>query len=108
MSANTTETQGFVAIYRWVVADEHIAAFRLRWSEATEELKPFASYGSLLGQAEDGSLIGIALWPDRATRDRAFTALTSGTEWPPSAQLEPILIDVVDNRWAGSPFENKT
>lgn len=108
MSAEPHETQGFVAIYRWAVADEHVAAFRQHWAEATDGLMTFASNGSLLGKAEDGSLIGIALWPDRETRDRAFAAFADGTQWPPNTQLEPMLVEVIDDRWVVSPFVSLT
>lgn len=104
MIADTGAQPGFVAVYRWIVADEHVDAFKTCWAEATDDFRNHASYGSLLGQADDGSLVGVALWPDQATCDRALGAMTSSRAWPPSVRLEPIRVNVIDDRWMVSPF----
>ncbi|MGB3711467.1 MAG: antibiotic biosynthesis monooxygenase [Erythrobacter sp.] len=94
---------GFVGIYRWKVDDEHVAAFRRAWSEGTEALKPYNSYGSLLGRAADGTFVAVAMWPDKETRDRAFEHAPD-PDWPPLERLEPMLLEVLDDLWNVSPF----
>ncbi|MEW4448295.1 hypothetical protein [Qipengyuania sp. JC766] len=93
-----TQTPGFIAVYRWKIAEENVAAFRECWRAATRELGPHGIRGSLFARADDGTFCAIALWPDRETRDRAF-ADVPGREWPPVERLEPILLSPLDNLW---------
>ena len=90
---------GLVAIYRWRIADEHVEAFRARWTHATRALKPHGGMGSLFARADDGTYYAVALWPDRETRERAFDATEDGAPWPPAERLEPILLDPIENLW---------
>lgn len=90
---------GFVAIYRWKIAPEHVDVFRQRWLVATEQLYQVGGQGSLLGKADDGTYVAVALWPDRKTRDLAFSEIGARDEWPPAERLEPILIDPIENLW---------
>ena len=90
---------GLVAIYRWRIADEHLPAFRRKWRETTLALRSRGGSGSLLGRADDGTYHAIALWPDAATRDRAFADLPDGEPWPLVERLDPILIEPLDDLW---------
>jgi heme-degrading monooxygenase HmoA len=62
----------FVALYRWKVKEGHEKKFREGWRQRTEEIYQLAgSLGSRLHQAEDGTWVAYAQWPDRETYDAA-------------------------------------
>ena len=91
---------GLVAIYRWRVAEEHVAAFIERWERATRRLRGLGGMGSLLGRAATGELVAVALWPSAEAREAAFALVADDGEWPPAERLEPILVDPIANLWA--------
>jgi quinol monooxygenase YgiN len=62
----------FIALYRWKVKEGHEKNFRKGWHKRTEEIYQLAgSLGSRLHQAEDGTWVAYAQWPDRQTYDAA-------------------------------------
>lgn len=63
-----------VAAYRWRLKPGCREAFVQVWSQATLELRQRGSGGSSLFDAPDGTVWGLARWPDAATRDAAFAA----------------------------------
>ena len=64
----------FIALYRWKVKEGHELNFREGWHRRTEEIyRNSGSFGSRLHQAEDGTWVAYAQWPDRNTYDAAQT-----------------------------------
>jgi hypothetical protein len=62
----------FIALYRWKVKAGHELMFREGWHQRTEEIyRTCGSFGSRLHQAEDGTWVAYAQWPDRKTYDAA-------------------------------------
>ncbi len=58
----------FIAVYRWKLKEGQEDAFREGWRRRTEEIyRKCGSLGSRLHRAEDGTWVGYAQWPDRAT-----------------------------------------
>jgi hypothetical protein len=94
----------FIAIYRWRVEPEHEAAFRSAWKSATEALRSAGGLGSCLGRGADGTLVAVAPWHSRQSREDAFARVGDGLQWPPCERLEAIEIDVIDDLWLTSPF----
>ena len=98
--SETSNGPGFVAIYRWRVEPEHEAAFVERWRQATAILSRHGGQGSLLGRAQSGELVAVALWPSAEARDRAFADAGNDAPWPPTERLDPILVDPIANLWS--------
>ena len=94
---------GFVAIYRWRMEPQHEAAFRAKWREATMQRRGDGAFGSLLGRAENGDLVAIALWPSEEARTAAFKAMPA-TDWPPAKRLTEDKLTILDDLWQVSPF----
>ena len=62
----------FIALYRWKVKAGQEQTFQEGWRRTTEEIyRHCGSLGSRLHQAEDGTWLGYAQWPDRQTYDAA-------------------------------------
>lgn len=62
----------FIALYRWKVKEGREQDFREGWRQRTEEIyRQAGSLGSRLHQAEDGTWVAYAQWPDRQTYDAA-------------------------------------
>ena len=62
----------FVALYRWKVKEGRARDFREGWRQRTKEIyRQAGSLGSRLHQAEDGTWVAYAQWPDRQTYDAA-------------------------------------
>ena len=62
----------FIALYHWKVKDGRVDTFREGWRRRTEEIYQHGgSLGSRLHQAEDGTWVAYAQWPDRQTFDAA-------------------------------------
>lgn len=67
-----TVTIGFAVIYRWRLRAGMEQQFQQQWSASTQRiLRDQGGLGSRLHQAEDGSWVGYAQWPDRATWEHA-------------------------------------
>ena len=98
--SGTSDGPGFVAIYRWRVAPEHEAAFVERWRQATAILSRHGGQGSLLGRAQSGEMVAVALWPSAEARDRAFAEAGDDAPWPPAERLDPFLVDPIANLWS--------
>jgi hypothetical protein len=62
----------FATLFEWTLQPDREDDFTSAWEEATRELRTLGSEGSALFRADDGRLVGVARWPDRATRDAAF------------------------------------
>ncbi|GAA3828779.1 hypothetical protein [Streptomyces chiangmaiensis] len=61
----------FAVIYRWRLHQGKEQQFASSWHRMTEEIhKRCGSYGSRLHQADDGTWVAYARWPDAATRER--------------------------------------
>ena len=62
----------FIASYRWKVKEGQEKKFLEGWHRRTEEIyHRCGSLGSRLHQAEDGTWVAYAQWPDRRTYDAA-------------------------------------
>lgn len=58
----------FIALYRWKLKDGFEERFREGWHRRTVEIyEHCGSLGSRLHRAEDGTWVGYAQWPDKAT-----------------------------------------
>jgi quinol monooxygenase YgiN len=67
-----TVSIGFAVIYRWRLRAGMEQQFQQQWSVSTQRiLRDEGGLGSRLHQAEDGSWVGYAQWPDRATWEHA-------------------------------------
>ena len=65
----------FVAIYRWHLKPGLEADFQQAWSRITAlYVERWGSAGSALFKRDDGVWVGIARWPSREARTRAFEA----------------------------------
>lgn len=95
---------GFIMIYRWRVAAEIETLFRERWAQLTELARDHGALGSCLTRAATGELVAIALWPDEATRARAFEAISLPGPWPEAERLDEMRLDVLEDLWTSSPF----
>jgi heme-degrading monooxygenase HmoA len=63
----------FVAVYRWRLKPGLEEQFREGWRRITMLAREqCGSLGSALFQAQDGSWVAIARWPDRDARTRCF------------------------------------
>jgi quinol monooxygenase YgiN len=63
---------GFAVLYRWRLRAGMEQQFLQQWSSSTERImKEEGGLGSRLHQAEDGTWVGYAQWPDRATWEHA-------------------------------------
>ncbi|MEU3374397.1 hypothetical protein ABZ734_28635 [Streptomyces sp. NPDC006660] len=61
----------FAVIYRWDLKQGKERQFVDGWHRVTEAiLERCGSYGSRLHQADDGTWVAYARWPDEASRDR--------------------------------------
>ena len=57
---------GFVAIYRWRVHPEKREQFQRAWFAVTQSIKADrGGLGSRLHQADDGTFVAYAQWPNR-------------------------------------------
>ncbi len=62
----------FIALYRWKVKIGHEQDFLAGWHSRTKEIYQHCnSLGSRLHQAEDGTWVAYAQWPDRQIYDAA-------------------------------------
>jgi quinol monooxygenase YgiN len=62
----------FIALYRWKVKEGHEQNCLEGWHRRTQEIyRQYGSLGSRLHQAEDGTWVAYAQWPDRQTYDAA-------------------------------------
>jgi hypothetical protein len=92
---------GFVAVYRWHVSPELSLAFEQWWRDGTDALKQSGSFGSTLGQDDDGAYIGIAVWPDDQTRRRAFAERADTSPAPGVIRFEELTAGkILDLRWS--------
>ena len=71
----------FVVLYRWRIEASREAAFIDAWSAITRRLRDTAgSRGSRLHRGDDGLWYAYAVWPDEASRDRAFAESDAAAE----------------------------
>jgi heme-degrading monooxygenase HmoA len=62
----------FIALYRWKVKEGREKNFMEGWHQRTKEIyQHCGSLGSRLHQAEDGTWVAYAQWPDRQTYNAA-------------------------------------
>jgi quinol monooxygenase YgiN len=62
----------FIALYHWKVKEGREKDFRECWHRITEGIyQRSGSLGSRLHQADDGTWVAYAQWPDRQTYDAA-------------------------------------
>ena len=92
--------------FHWRIREGRRDQFIAAWAAVTDALKADGSLGSALFEGEDGTFRALARWPDRATRDRAFAALSlpaaSEAMHEAIAQtLQRVDCDERDNRWTG-------
>ncbi len=75
-----TTNIGFTVIYRWRLHPGMEEQFQSQWAISTERiLREEGGLGSRLHRADDGSWIGYAQWPDRATWEHARTLNSDDT-----------------------------
>ncbi|MCX5380433.1 antibiotic biosynthesis monooxygenase [Streptomyces sp. NBC_00091] len=61
----------FAVIYRWRLQQGKEEQFGAAWHRMTDAIhRSCGSYGSRLHQADDGTWLAYARWPDAATRER--------------------------------------
>jgi heme-degrading monooxygenase HmoA len=98
---------GFIVIYRWRVHPEKEDAFIRAWGDATEEIaEALGAHGSALLKDDDGLHYAIARWPSReawlASRGQdavPSAALRQVTSQAIAERLDPIELDMLDDRW---------
>ncbi len=70
----------FAVIYRWRLRPGKTEQFVQGWHRVTAAIHAqCGSYGSRLHQADDGTWVAYARWPDAQTRDRCVAADPEGT-----------------------------
>lgn len=97
-----------VLLYRWRIKAGRMAAFQSAWTEVTEALARQGSHGSTLFDGSDGTVVAIARWPDRATRERSSLAGVAPEAIARMAdaiaeKIEESVLDPVVERWADYP-----
>ncbi|MEN3334618.1 MAG: hypothetical protein V7641_3983 [Blastocatellia bacterium] len=81
----------FVVIYRWKIKQGMEEQFRAAWSKATQAIVlRYGALGSRLHQADDGSWLAYAQWPNRAQ----WEAMRAGL--PADAEASAIMRDCID------------
>lgn len=85
-----SKSVGFVVIYRWRLHPGKEMQFQEIWSRNTPLIiEHCGGLGSRLHQAEDGTWLAYAQWPDKETWERSYSV----PNWsPPGA---PLLQDCV-------------
>jgi quinol monooxygenase YgiN len=64
----------FAVLYRFKLLPETEQTFREAWGTATHAIRShYGTSGSRLHRADDGILFAYAVWPDRATWEKAQT-----------------------------------
>ncbi len=103
----------FIALYHWKVKEGRVDAFREGWRRRTEEIyQQCGSLGSRLHQAEDGTWLAYAQWPDRRTFDAAQSppATDAGARLMFRESIEEsypdIYMTVADDLLETEPFSN--
>lgn len=67
-----SSTAGFAVIYRWHLHPDLVVQFQQAWARGTEAIaRERGGLGSRLHQADDGSWLAYAQWPDRASWERS-------------------------------------
>ena len=65
----------FAVVYAWRVKPGKETQFQEAWHKGTLAItRRYGSHGSRLHRNHDGSFVAYAMWPDRATWQRAFDA----------------------------------
>lgn len=90
---------GSIILYQWNVPPDSLPRFRTAWAETTDRLKDEGALGSLLGQAQDGTVWAIARWPDAARRAAVEARYIDTADWPVVTRLQTVSLDVMDDRW---------
>ncbi|WP_206518596.1 hypothetical protein [Stakelama tenebrarum] len=95
-------------LYRWKLKPGAESEFRAAWAEATDAFRALGGHGSVLFDADDGSVAAIARWPDLATRDaasgRVDPALTARMGDAVAQRFDPLVMTAIDERWAPYPM----
>jgi len=79
----------FIAVYRFTLKPGTAEQYRRDWAAVTEDgIAKGGSFGSSLGQAQDGSWVAVARWPSKQKRE----------DWP--AQSKRIIETVARMRQA--------
>ena len=91
-------------LFEWQVKRGREEEFRHAWSAVTQRLTALGSLGSALFRSADGHFHGHARWPDRATRDAAFSAFTADEETQRMRDcidetIRRIDVDEIENFW---------
>lgn len=97
-------TVGFTVIYRWRLHPGQEALFREHWARNSQEfIRRCGALGSRLHQADDGTWVAYAQWPDRET----WAASPSPQTWDPEGaarmaavvaeRFEPVLMAPVED-----------
>lgn len=97
-------TNGFVAVYKWVVDPEHELAFRESWHHTTLRGREHGAYGSCLTRDSPCCFVAIALWPSEAARAEAFEKMGLGDPWVGARRIDEAELQVEDDLWIASPF----
>jgi hypothetical protein len=107
MVADIRSPMGFIVIYRWRVESAHEQSFKERWRDVTMEGRELGALGSCLAREENGDFVAIALWPTRQARADAFVRMNAGPAWLGAKRFDEIKLDVEDNLWVNSPFDQE-
>ena len=91
-------------IYRWRLKPGKEERFREGWRRRTAELRKEAgALGSRLHRSDDGLWVAYALWPDLASRERAWAqappnpAATEMMREAVAEEMPAIITEVVDD-----------
>lgn len=104
----------FIVIYRWRLKEGLESVFRQGWCEMTESIyRTRGSLGSRLHQAEDGTWVAYAQWPDEETWRRAREA---GSANPKAAEkmregsaalISEEHLQVADDLFQAEPYDKE-
>jgi hypothetical protein len=93
------EERVFAVIYRWRLHTGAEESFVDGWTRVTRAIDAeCGSYGSRLHQAEDGTWVAYARWPDAATRERCQHTEIEGERLMSQAvakRFETLTMDIV-------------
>ena len=88
----------FVVIYRWQLKPGMEEEFRSAWRKMTRAISfRYGTLGSRLHQADDGSWLGYAQWPNRARWE------TMRAKPPADAEAAALMRDCIDGSVEATP-----
>lgn len=88
----------FAVVYRWKVEAGYEEAFEQEWHEGTVAIREkYASFGSKLHMAEDGTYVAYALWPNKAGWEQMMEDSKNVVRPHRVPVAEPLCLTVIDD-----------